>query len=276
MRRFYHISLRLVSCISACLATEFINPPAEDDRRDSSVNAVYAKGATINIQWTAVDAILAVTLFQLNKTDPRQFLLGLEYIATSLAPNTTSFTWTVQTRKSLEESPIFYMNLFVQGETSGRANSHAFNISLPGGVQPQSSSIRESPTSSLVTVDATSTPSSAPMATTTPVLAPLSTASPTSTNTPITATEGGLSGIGKIGVGIGVSAAVVLGVTVGWLFFGRKGRADKADITSTVAPQIYYESKYDSVSQPVMPYQRAHELPPNTTAESRYELSGQR
>ncbi|CAG8955898.1 hypothetical protein HYFRA_00008750 [Hymenoscyphus fraxineus] len=267
----------MVSCISACLATKFINPPAEDDRKDSSFNAVYSKGATINIQWTAVDAILALTLFQLNKTDPQQFLLGLEYIATSLAPNTTSFTWTVQTKKSLEESPIFYMNLFVQGETSGRANSHAFNISLPGGVQPQSSSIRESPTSSLVTADATSTPSSAPMATPTPVLAPLSTASPTSTNAPITATEteGGLSGIGKIGIGIGVSAAVVLGVTVGWLFFGRKGGADKAHISSTVAPQIYYESKYDSNSQPVMPYQRI-ELPQNTTAERRYELPGQR
>jgi hypothetical protein len=44
------------------------------------------------------------------------------------APDTLSAPWTVNTNKNLTISPMFYLNLFLEGQTTSLTNSHYFNI----------------------------------------------------------------------------------------------------------------------------------------------------
>ncbi|KAL1861689.1 hypothetical protein Daus18300_008657 [Diaporthe australafricana] len=187
---------------------------------DFSDNVVYVKGASVNIVWQAPQNIAtSVTLYQANLTDGN--VIGdFEYITKSVV-NATEFQWRVITDKDLALSNVFLLSIYIEGGTVVEASSHYFNISSKSvdsttttGSSILSSTTSSSTTSSSVSVDVpTSTESS------------LSTSTSTdSTTTPSTASSNGVSKGAMIGMGVAIPCAIILGLAVGWFFFGRRRR----------------------------------------------------
>lgn len=141
----------------------------------------------------------------LNKSiNARQdFQLTADSLQENISWSVTSLSWTVQTTKNLTFSPMFYLCLFIYGETTSEANSHFFNISNPDASSTTSSST--------ITQGLTTTPVQLTLPTTTVSTPPASsqtTLQPTDTATiiqPAEASTSGLSTGAKAGIGIGVS-----------------------------------------------------------------------
>ena len=113
--------------------------------------------------------------------------------------------WIASTNKNLTDSPMFQFALYLVGEFDSVAESHYINISVSAA--PPAST-------------ASSTTSSA--STASPASITTSSSSPTSTSSiPTNAPSPSLSTGAKAGIGIGVAAAAVIGLLVGWLLLGR-------------------------------------------------------
>ncbi|KAH8668681.1 hypothetical protein BX600DRAFT_460508 [Xylariales sp. PMI_506] len=196
---FLALSLWLPAGLAAMI---FINPPPFGAPGDFSQDTIYAEGSTVIIQWTAgiANKPISVALFQLNGSEP---LYPFEYIIES-AINITSFTWIVATTKNITFSPIFYMSIYEDGNGVPDANTHYFNISAKGSADPHTSAI----------------------STTTASISSLSSA----TSSADTSTEAASSQVApasdsslaiKIGVGLGIPLALVIGLAAGWLIFAK-------------------------------------------------------
>ncbi|KAH8811232.1 hypothetical protein F5884DRAFT_268164 [Xylogone sp. PMI_703] len=215
MRPALYLSVLLsILHLATAQDVQFVNPAPFGVEGDFSLNAVYPLGSTINVQWSpGLSESGALTMFQLNGT---QFLRPFEYLAERLDPNVTSFSWTVATNKDLKFSNMFYMCLFISGQSSSSANSHYFNITSPNtGNKAGSSSSTSSATTSttLTTSVSTSTTATTPRTSTTPSTLTVS-------NVPITVSSG-LSSGAKAGISVGVTVAVIIGVAVGWFAYDR-------------------------------------------------------
>ncbi|KAL9616961.1 MAG: hypothetical protein Q9160_008231 [Pyrenula sp. 1 TL-2023] len=218
------------------------------------------------IQWKNVDNPndnrISVTVWQLNGT---QFIGDSEYVIQNAAPDTLSASWTVNTNKNLTVSPMFYFNLFFEGETGSLTNSHYFNISAKSATTTSSST---SSAISSTTTSATSTHSPTSSSVTTPT-----------PSQPPTPASSGLSTGAKVGIAVGVIGATLVGVLTGWLFLGRKRRMDKTETATSVAahPPPVQTTPYERIKAeqqhpyevhgealPVMSYELAPQTGHNT------------
>jgi hypothetical protein len=115
----------------------------------------------------------------------------------------TSYTWTVATKKNITESPVFFFEFYIDGETSPTAISHYFNLTEPASV-----------TTTMQTTMATSTRTQ---------IASQTTGSTEPTNS--AAADSGLSAGAKAGIGVGIPVAVILGAAAGFFFYRRARRS---------------------------------------------------
>jgi hypothetical protein len=115
----------------------------------------------------------------------------------------TSYTWTVATKKNITESPVFFFEFYVDGETSPTTLSHYFNLTEPASV-----------TTTTQTTMATSTRTQS---------ASQTTGSTEPTNS--AAADSGLSAGAKAGIGVGIPVAVILGAAAGFFFYRRARRS---------------------------------------------------
>lgn len=142
---------------------------------------------------------------------------------------------------------MFFINIFIEGATQSEANSHYFNITTPNGEDhsQSSSSTSTSSSSSLPTSLAASTMSIGSSQPTSSAIIggavhTTNTPAQTSTPAPTTMTSSALSVGGKVGIGVGVSAAVILGLVAGWFIFGRSKKRDQVGPLITETPDYYY------------------------------------
>ncbi|KAK3941772.1 hypothetical protein QBC46DRAFT_381942 [Diplogelasinospora grovesii] len=198
-----------------CVMTFISPPPFSGAVGDYSLNPIYVEGSTVDVTWTpgTPGKPTSISLWQLD--DNGNFFGDQEYITHNVI-NMTDFTWIVITTKNLTLSPVFFLSIFEEGNTTGDSNSHYFNITT--GVTGQTS-----PTSSAVSSTSTSTSS---MTSSTP--ASLTTSPSTSTTSPSTSTpspdpsNGGLSVGAQVGLGVAIPLAVITGAVAAWLFFRRR------------------------------------------------------
>ena len=152
------------------------------------------------------------------------------------AVNITNYSWLVGTRKNLTLSNLFYLSVFQEGKGPSDSNSHYFYIE-ENRVQYIASSSSSALSSTSTSRDASNPtpPSSSASSNTSSV--PTSAASvnvPTGsvTNAPNLSTQETLSDgfpLGaKIGLGVGIPVALILGLAAGWLLFRRHKNADAA------------------------------------------------
>lgn len=233
--QFFLPLLALVACL-AVADVHFVNPPAFVATDDFSTNIVMVEGEYEDIQWADVtnpnNSRISVTMWQLNGTE---FFGAPEYVIRNASSDALSTPWIVNTQKNLTLSPMFYLNLFLEGELTALVNSHYFNITAKSTTSTTSSSTT-SPT-----------PSSATSS---------NTASASQTSTPASS---GLSAGAKAGIAIGVAGAMFLGVLAGWLILGRRAKMNNVQTS-------YYE--------PVKVDYQLQEYPQEVNAEpvARYEL----
>lgn len=217
----------LVAALSARVygIMEFINPPPFGTTGDLSDSPTYDEGTTVNVAWTQDEdrGGVSLCLFQQNKTDGTWFG-DMEYL-TQNALDITRYSWLVGTRKNLTLSNLFYLSVFQEGKGSPDSNSHYFYI------KSKRTEENASPSSSMFSSRSGYTPTAAPVSTPTG----LSTSSisigtmPMSTPTSNTTDLQNLSGqvppadgfpLGaKIGLGVGIPIALILGLVGGWLLF---------------------------------------------------------
>jgi hypothetical protein len=224
--------LSLLGLINAVSCLQFINPPPAGMARDYSFNAVFSIGSKVDIEWTLGSgdiSPMSLTLFQDIPDDAFEYVFRMRSLSfpihsplgyltdSSFKENTnaytTSFSWTVDTCKNLSLSHAFFFAMFPEGSTSPSADSHYFNITatdvFSGATTP---TISQSATlASPLTNTGTSTATSSANTFTT------ATAMPSSN---------GLSGGAKAGLAFGIIIAIMLGLSAGWYFFGRRRRQD--------------------------------------------------
>lgn len=226
----------LGTILPATLAFDFINPASHGGQTSFAQNAVYAEREILEIQWTEPetwqDATVALYQVDINKTsatDVSPTTIGeLEYIAGELpsdfgdmylkicanihvfvegqAFNRTSRRWIVITNKDLSVSPVFVMMLFVTEATTASDETVYFNITSGETTAASSSSASATASSTLSTtpsiISATSTATASESAST--------------NNTPA------LSSSAKIGLGVGIPVAAIVGVLATWLALRRR------------------------------------------------------
>ncbi|OBT48160.1 hypothetical protein VE00_01073 [Pseudogymnoascus sp. WSF 3629] len=207
-------------------------------------------------------------MFQLNGTE---FLRPFEYFTQNAAGDIGSFSWTVQTNKDLSVSNMFYLCLFVEGESASAANSHYFNITgTAASAIVQLTSTTQS-TSSTETTSSTHTTSSTIADTPTPTSAAESTS--TSSTDVVSPPPAGMSVGVKAGIGIGIAAAITSGIIAGWFIFGRRKRKNvELQKNMAMQPGYYQQEKF----QGQMPYQWGNEstvVPEMFGQEQRHQLS---
>jgi len=258
MRLRFFFSLLALVARPAVSEVAFVYPPAFVPTTDFSSNIVMVEGDFKVIQWTNVsnpnNARISVTMFQLNGT---QFFGDAEYVTQNAAPDTLSAPWTVNTAKNLTVSPMFYLNLFLEGETTSLINSHYFNITAASTTATSSSttsSSTSSQTSTSSSQSSTSSTSGSP-----------ATATPT-TSPPVIVTSSGLSPGAKAGIAVGVIGAALLGVLAGWLILGRRRKSENMETPAHPPVQTSY---YEPVKLE-QPY--PHEVSGEPAQPVRYEL----
>ncbi|KAK2753843.1 hypothetical protein FQN55_000207 [Onygenales sp. PD_40] len=141
---------------------------------------------------------------------------------------TVSTEWTVRTTKDLKVSNLFFLSIFLEGETGAQSNSHYFNISVP-------KSDADATTTTSVSKSASATISIDSTSTSTPTSASQSSPSPPSSPSIELGTGA------KVGIGIGAAAALALGVMIGWLLFGRKKKQTGQVSTGLGLSGRYYD-----------------------------------
>lgn len=218
----------------------FVNPPRSGATGDFSSNVVYTVGQNLRVQWSeAPEGVgISVLLYQLNATTGDYFLPG-QYLFQNVV-NTTLYDWTVVVSDNLphtiSESNLFYLSIFQEGKRSSDDNSHYFNIN-------QAKPTTTSETSTTTTTSAsTSQSTNAEMASSifpasTTSLSPSATSEPTTTQEPPPSPATGMSTGAKIGIGVGIPAAAIIGIGAGWLFFGRRRRQSEKGASIAAGPQ---------------------------------------
>ncbi len=174
------------------------------------------------------------------------------------------------------------LTIFFQGDTTGRALSHWFNMTKGADETTQSNPTSTTTSSTIGTSNSVTTLAVAP--TTLPVAltdAPSST-SP-STSTPPATNDGGFGTGAKVGLAVGVVAVLALGIAVGWFWSrrNRSGRRQQSELAmgGSFAEYPGYGTEV-SVSEKALPDAIFHEadsrqLPRELDSRvPRYELSG--
>lgn len=225
----------------------FRRPPGPGPTGDYRDNPVYTLGDEIDLQWEtsfkAVDVVLwqqqpkgntksafsrlAGESFLLSYPPPRlprensclsEFVIsGLTRLQIKVNSKAKSLVWTVgyagfPSNHDPELSPVYFVQLFKTGETTGNVTSHYFNITKPVSTTSVSSS-SVSRTLSLQT-STTSTPS-----TTTPAtlaLGPaITTSSPSSPSAAMTTTTTTATPASEDRLSSGTVAGIAVGATLG-------------------------------------------------------------
>ncbi|KAH8589031.1 hypothetical protein B0O99DRAFT_692908 [Bisporella sp. PMI_857] len=263
MRPRFFFSLLALLARPAISDVAFIYPPAFESTTNFSSNIVMVEGEFKVIQWMDVpnpsNARISVTMFQLNGT---QFFGNAEYVTQNAAPDTLSTPWTVNTKKNLTVSPMFYFNLFLEGETTSLTNSHYFNITA------RSTTPTTSSTSS--TTDSASTSASSYQTSTSP-----SPATTTPSTSPPVVISSGLGTGAKVSIGVGVVGAALLGVLAGWLILGRRRKMNNMQLPQPApapAHPLVQTSYYQPVKVEQQPQQYPHEVSGESAPPVRYEL----
>ncbi|KAK4098767.1 hypothetical protein N658DRAFT_488132 [Parathielavia hyrcaniae] len=177
---------------------EFISPPPPSPNTSGNLgaNPVYAFGSAIEAAWTDTGDTgipFSVVVHQVDtSTGAIPSDQRFEYVVHN-AVNLTNTHWVVATAKNLTFSNVFVLSVFFQGDTVGRALSQFFNISSQSTDRPTQT----------VTVTATAA----------------ATATATFSNTAEAAatSDDGFGTAAKVGLVVGIVAALGLGVLVGWL-----------------------------------------------------------
>lgn len=252
----YHI-VALISSIRAVMGTMvFVNPPNSGPVGDFSSNPTYTLGKNIEVSWSDSpdDAGVSLLMYQLNATTGDYFLPGQylfrEYIDHSKVGqasehiqallytchlqggiensyNVTTYDWIVAFSTetmphAFSVSNLFYLSLYQEGKSSSDTNSHYFYI-----IEAQTSTTTTSSSTSTATSFSTAGASLAPTSANSAMTESTSGATTGSSGPAATASQpsnsDGTLGTGaKIGLGVGVSAVLILGVAVGWLLVRRR------------------------------------------------------
>lgn len=244
-------SLALSSVLPATLAFTFVNPASSGGQTSFAKNLVYQENSALRVEWTIgeADQDATVALFQIDlrtslPTDTVPETLGdLEYVAGKTLPillctrkdawihadiylsiegqafNRNTRNWIVATGKDLSTSPVFMMMLFVTGATTSSDRTVYFNISSADSTT-SSASTSALTAASVSATDAASIPTSFnPGPATTAAASGLPSASSTSAEG-----SSALPSVAKIGLGVGIPTAAIVGIGLGWLAF-RRGKA---------------------------------------------------
>ncbi|KAF2708599.1 hypothetical protein K504DRAFT_534211 [Pleomassaria siparia CBS 279.74] len=220
---------------------DFINPPPAGVFGDFSENPIYNVGSKVRVAWTPPtneSQAVSVTLSQMNGT---QWILPAEYLTQS-AIGRTSYDWLVVTEKNLSVSNMFILAVFREGNSSPDAITHYFNISEKA-VAPTSSASKTSFSTASIS---TSVPSSAAgtstiISTTTPTsLVPFASSSPASDSS--TASSRDFSMGTRIGLGVSIPVALIVGLAAGLFLFKRYSKRNKTPAISPNPPGDHHDA----------------------------------
>ncbi|KAK8105637.1 uncharacterized protein PG998_003889 [Apiospora kogelbergensis] len=190
---------------------KFIEPPEGGLPGNYTGNSQYAIGEKIEISW--VEGNMAQ---QYNLVMFQNWNSNSEIIQRGL-PGEGKYSWVVGTSKNVEASNVFYFELQVQlanGDVRGGPTCHYFNIlNVVSAVAPviganSGSAVPMSPPSMTTTTTACSSGTLA-----------------ASTGTREPGPAGGMSTSAKLGLGVAIPTAILVGVLMGWLLFRRCQRA---------------------------------------------------
>ncbi|EAQ87802.1 hypothetical protein CHGG_04421 [Chaetomium globosum CBS 148.51] len=214
---------------------EFINPPPFGAVGDVSKNPTYVIGSVVEVSWTPGEEgkQTSLTLWQLNATTGEYFG-SMQYITRKVV-DVSTFTWIVATTKDLSVSNMFFLSIFEEGKSSADANSHYFNLTANSNIRPTAASEGSTSASSITRTAATSTSTTAPVQTT---------PNPAATsNAPLSETSSGLDSGAKIGIGVAIPAAAVLGAIAGYFILRRRRRM----VQPPVAPAYHDDNPYNGM-----------------------------
>ncbi|KAH6856330.1 hypothetical protein B0I37DRAFT_351402 [Chaetomium sp. MPI-CAGE-AT-0009] len=225
----------LVPCVLADM--EFINPPPFGAVGDVSKNPTYVIGSVVEVAWTpgGEGKQTSLTLWQLNATTA-EFFGPMQYITRKVV-DVSTFTWIVATTKDLSVSNMFFLSIFEEGKANADSNSHYFNLTRNSDTGPTAAEVTTSASSSTGRISPTSTSATVPAAETTSD--PAATSSALSAESP-----GGLDSGAKIGIGVAIPCAAILGVIAGYLIFRRRKRA----IEPPAAPAYHDDNPYNGTA----------------------------
>ncbi|KAK4177800.1 hypothetical protein QBC36DRAFT_210901 [Triangularia setosa] len=203
---------------------KFITPPnIEEGEHDMRNNPVHEEGSRLPITWSPAPegTRISLTLFQHNTTDGGS-IGDFEYI-TQGTVGTTRHPWIVATTKDLDDSPVFRIILFIEGETGGHTGTEFFNITRR---------ITATTTTSTTTLPTATnkddeSDGSSTSATSTPTDAGNTGNPAQTTNTPEVTPSSGLSSAAAAGIGVGATGAVLLLAGAAFYFFFFKPRQEK-------------------------------------------------
>lgn len=201
-----------------------------------------------------------------------------------MTASTTNVSWRISTAANLEVSPVFQLGLALPGALDYLALSNTFNISASAEPASTPSSLASSKVTSLTVSSTPSTSASIPSGRSSTSILSGNPARTTSNLPPLpnykakAQSSSGLSTSAKVGIGVGVPAAVLFGLLLGWFLVGRnKTQAPVAQpdyreswkpelsAESPMSPQVHHELLCDEIPG-------THELPGSG---SDAELSGQ-
>ncbi|KAK5053091.1 hypothetical protein LTR84_002065 [Exophiala bonariae] len=231
------ILLLLLTFQIAAQDLEFISPGPSGTDGDFSLNPSYVFGSSLTIQWEPIEESVSLVLCQqLQGAD-------FEYVFQDRS-NLSAFDRTVTTQRDLSKSRTFFFQIFIEGDTLPSATSHYFNITGAGA--------GDGGVVQTTTTFASASSSPASLATSSAVLQSSTTSSPSSSTSSVAAAsglptsntsndEGAMSTGAKVGLGIGVPVAVVLGVGAGWFLFGDR---KKASNTPSSPDNVPYDHRY--------------------------------
>ncbi|KAL1964132.1 hypothetical protein VTN77DRAFT_7220 [Rasamsonia byssochlamydoides] len=234
-------------------AFQFVNPPAQDAITD---NPVYTVGSYLNIQWvSSEDDFLAMRMVhQLSTVD--EYIYVFENVS-----GLSAFSWQIQLgTMNLSITPEFFLDIFIQGQTTPSAWSHNFNLT-----ESASTSTSTTPT----TTSSSSTTSTTLPATTTSSGSDFATSS--SSSPPVIQNDG-LSTGAKVGIGVGVGVTVtIIASLAAGLFFIARYRKRKNTVETSQNP--VNNTRYYPVTPP--PYKPPPQVSQGPPQDSIPELPGE-
>ncbi|KAK3294557.1 uncharacterized protein B0H64DRAFT_190184 [Chaetomium fimeti] len=229
--------LRFLTAFLPCVLADmdFINPPPFGAVGDVSKNPTYVIGSVVEVAWTpgGEGKQTSLTLWQLNATTA-EFFGSMQYVTRKVV-DVSTFTWIVATTKDLSVSNMFFLSIFEEGKANADANSHYFNLTRNSDTRPTAAEASSS-ASSETRIAPTSTSATVPAETTTD---PAATSSAPSSESP-----SGLDSGAKIGIGVAIPCAAILGVVAGYLIFRRRKRMNEPP----AAPTYHDDNPYNGVS----------------------------
>ncbi|ODM23661.1 hypothetical protein SI65_01250 [Aspergillus cristatus] len=240
------LDLLLLALPNLVLGVAFVNPPAFEATTDFSNNPTYEKGSLLRIKWNEQsEDNTSLTLWQLNGT---QWLQPFEYLTQNVSGSVTSLDWTVQTTKDLKLSNMFYLCLFVEGDTTSVTNSHYFNITSTDEDDDHDSTTATKTITTGSTQLSPATPSNSPSTTSSGSFKATTTAAAaaTATNTS-TPDSAGLSSGAKVGVGVGVAVGGLAVIGAAFFAFVRRRKLRRASVP---ADSVIYAKVHGNEKKP--------------------------